>query len=57
MHHDALFFDKLFLRILLVILFTNFFYKKLILNGHFEGNAYGESKKNLKFQKKFEIGP
>ena len=39
------------------LFFTNVFDKKIILNGHLEVYAYGESKFFLKFQKKFEIGP
>ena len=36
--------------------FTNFFDKKIILNGHLEVYAYGESNFFLKFQKNFRSG-
>ena len=51
------FLKKKFYEFLLAIFFSNVFDKKIILNGHLEGYAYGESKKIEKFQKKFEIGP
>ena len=35
----------------------DFFLQKILKNGYLEDKAYGESKKNLKFQKKVEIGP
>ena len=49
--------DKKFPTNFIGYFFTNFFDKKIILNGHLEVYAYGESKFFLKFQKKFEIGP
>ena len=38
------------------IFLTNIFHKKIILNGHFEGNAYAELKFFQKFWKKFISG-
>jgi hypothetical protein len=39
---DFQFFFTFFLTILLANFFDNSFYKQIILNGHLEGNAYGE---------------
>ena len=53
----SIFFDNFFLPILLFKSFWQiFFTKKVILNCHFEGNAYGELNFFQKFQKKIDIG-
>ena len=41
-----------FLTFFLLILLANFFYKKVFINGHFEGNNYDEYFSFSKFQKK-----
>jgi hypothetical protein len=35
----------------------NLFLQNFLKDGHLEGKACGESKKNWKFQKKIQIGP
>ena len=56
MHHCALFLKKKFYEFYWRLFFTNFFDKKIILNGHLEGYAYGESNFFRNYKKKLRLG-